>query len=166
MPRKGTVKPAMPLPQQLADDLDRWLAGKPIHAHEVSVRERLVKWSRRQPLLAGAALTLGCGMCSVVDPRHFSLAKRRAACHGSAEPERCEDVISITNRNSAASSRAAVDSSRNADGRSDNKAEKPNSNSTVHGARPSTHFMPPTCYCSMRRGKGENLTAVSDLLSR
>ena len=43
----------------LADDLERWLAGKPIHAREVSVRERLVKWSRRQPLLAGAAGTLG-----------------------------------------------------------------------------------------------------------
>ena len=42
----------------LADDLERWLAGKPIHARDVSVRERLVKWSRRQPLLAGAAATL------------------------------------------------------------------------------------------------------------
>ena len=49
----------------LADDLERWLVGKPIHAREVSIRERLVKWSRRQPLLAGAAATIGvaCVRC-------------------------------------------------------------------------------------------------------
>ncbi len=44
---------------ELADDLGRWLDGKPIHARDVSVRERLVKWARRQPLLAGAAATIG-----------------------------------------------------------------------------------------------------------
>ena len=44
---------------ELADDLGRWLEGKPIQARDVSVRERMVKWSQRQPLLAGAAATIG-----------------------------------------------------------------------------------------------------------
>jgi WD40 repeat protein len=42
----------------LADDLDRWLAGKPIEARPVTTTERLVKWSRRQPLLAGSLGTV------------------------------------------------------------------------------------------------------------
>jgi serine/threonine protein kinase/WD40 repeat protein len=37
----------------LADDLERWLRGEPIHARPSSARERLVKWIRRRPALAG-----------------------------------------------------------------------------------------------------------------
>jgi tRNA A-37 threonylcarbamoyl transferase component Bud32 len=49
----------------LADDLERWLAGEPIQARRASLRERAVKWARRQPVLAGAfgaaaILALGC----------------------------------------------------------------------------------------------------------
>jgi len=36
----------------LADDLDRWLAGEPIHARSVSRREQFLKWVRRKPALA------------------------------------------------------------------------------------------------------------------
>ena len=43
---------------RFADDLERWLEDKPIQARKVSVPERLVKWGRRQPLLAGAAGTI------------------------------------------------------------------------------------------------------------
>jgi WD40 repeat protein len=39
---------------ELADDLDRWLAGKPILARPVSWLERLVSWARRKPELATA----------------------------------------------------------------------------------------------------------------
>lgn len=42
----------------LADDLERWLDGQPILARPVTTVERLVKWSRRQPLLAGSLATV------------------------------------------------------------------------------------------------------------
>lgn len=45
--------------EALADDLERWLDGKPIEARPVTATERLVKWSRRQPLLAGSLATVG-----------------------------------------------------------------------------------------------------------
>ena len=37
----------------LAEDLERWLDGRPITARPVSTRERAVKWVRRKPALAG-----------------------------------------------------------------------------------------------------------------
>src|SRR5262249_51030873 len=38
----------------LADDLDRWLRGEPVHARRSSPWERTLKWGRRRP--AAAAL--------------------------------------------------------------------------------------------------------------
>jgi tRNA A-37 threonylcarbamoyl transferase component Bud32 len=37
----------------LAEDLERWLKGEPIQARASSVLERVVKWARRQPAIAG-----------------------------------------------------------------------------------------------------------------
>jgi hypothetical protein len=37
----------------LADDLERWLEGRPIVARRVPSWERAVKWARRKPSLAG-----------------------------------------------------------------------------------------------------------------
>jgi serine/threonine-protein kinase len=54
----------------LADDLDRWLAGRAIHARPCGRAERAVKWARRHPeraalaALAGAlVLALAAGFC-------------------------------------------------------------------------------------------------------
>jgi serine/threonine-protein kinase len=41
--------------QAVADELDRYLAGKPILARPVSRAERVVRWCRRNPLVAGSA---------------------------------------------------------------------------------------------------------------
>jgi WD40 repeat protein/predicted Ser/Thr protein kinase len=43
---------------ELADDLERWLQGQPIHARPMTARERLVRWVTRRP-----ALTAMIGMC-------------------------------------------------------------------------------------------------------
>jgi WD40 repeat protein len=42
--------------EALAEDLDLWLTGKPIHARPASVPERLLKWARRRPAIAALLL--------------------------------------------------------------------------------------------------------------
>lgn len=42
--------------QELADELDRLLNGEPIRARPIAAAERLARWCRRQPALAGAAV--------------------------------------------------------------------------------------------------------------
>lgn len=44
--------------EALADDLERWLEGKPILARPTTPLERTWKWARRQPILAGAFSTV------------------------------------------------------------------------------------------------------------
>src|SRR5439155_4322798 len=48
--------------RELADDLDSWLAGRPITARPVSAPMRALRWARRNPAVAVmAALLLGLG---------------------------------------------------------------------------------------------------------
>ncbi len=44
--------------QGLADDLRRWLEGRPIVARRSSLRERAVKWARRRPAVAAMSGTM------------------------------------------------------------------------------------------------------------
>jgi eukaryotic-like serine/threonine-protein kinase len=47
-----------PTAAALADDLDRYLAGRPILARRVTWGRRLVQWCRRHPLVAGLSATV------------------------------------------------------------------------------------------------------------
>ncbi|MFQ3652334.1 MAG: protein kinase, partial [Gemmataceae bacterium] len=44
----------------LADDLQRWLAGEPVHARPVSRWMLAWKWARRRPALAGLMASVAC----------------------------------------------------------------------------------------------------------
>jgi len=43
---------------EMADDLDRWLAGRETLARPINIRERFVRWCRRKPVVAGLSVTL------------------------------------------------------------------------------------------------------------
>ncbi|HJT77030.1 MAG TPA: protein kinase, partial [Gemmataceae bacterium] len=51
---------------ELADDLDRWLAGKPVRARRAGPWERALKWVRRRPALAGLLAVLALSMVALV----------------------------------------------------------------------------------------------------
>jgi tetratricopeptide (TPR) repeat protein len=69
--------------QALADDLQNWLDGKPIQARPVGTVERWVKWARRSPGQAAAAvllvLLLGVGTTGVVLYGLYQNARREAS---------------------------------------------------------------------------------------
>jgi serine/threonine protein kinase len=46
-------------PRELAEDLQRFVEDKPIRARQVSQTERLWRWCRRNPALAGATVAVG-----------------------------------------------------------------------------------------------------------
>ena len=52
-----------PTAGQLAEDLRRFVAGRPILARRSSAIERSWRWSRRNPLLAGAVGAVAAARC-------------------------------------------------------------------------------------------------------
>jgi serine/threonine protein kinase len=67
----------------LADDLQRWLDGRPIHARPVSGVERAWRWCRRRPVVAALtatlALSLSLGFLSIALLWRRAEAERRRA---------------------------------------------------------------------------------------
>jgi WD40 repeat protein/tRNA A-37 threonylcarbamoyl transferase component Bud32 len=66
--------------QALAEDLDNWLAGRPIQVRPVGAWERSWKWVRRNPVVAGsvaavAVLDLGAGVATLLAVRAESRAQ-------------------------------------------------------------------------------------------
>jgi hypothetical protein len=62
----------------IADDLERWLAGKPIQARRTGAVERLVKWVRRRPGVAVAAAGLLVSLLMLAGVTGWVLADREA----------------------------------------------------------------------------------------
>jgi WD40 repeat protein/serine/threonine protein kinase len=66
--------------QALADDLERWLAGKPILARPLGRLDRLWRWSRRNPLVAalvGAITVLAVALLIALPVGTFLIAEQR-----------------------------------------------------------------------------------------
>jgi tRNA A-37 threonylcarbamoyl transferase component Bud32 len=54
-----------PSAEALAEDLTRWLAGKPTQARPLGLRQRTVKWARRRPALAALLTALPLLLVSI-----------------------------------------------------------------------------------------------------
>jgi WD40 repeat protein/predicted Ser/Thr protein kinase len=72
-----------PTCQEFADDLRRWLEGEPVRARHAGAGERLVRWCRREPRLALAAVAvalclLAIALVSTVSARREASARRAA----------------------------------------------------------------------------------------
>src|SRR5262249_25831799 len=64
--------------QLLADDLQRYLDGRPIQARPVSTWERAWKWARREPARAAAVAAIGLALLGgAVGAIFFSLYKEQ-----------------------------------------------------------------------------------------
>jgi serine/threonine-protein kinase len=77
--------------EALADDLDRWLEGKPITARRISSAKRLWMWCRRNPVVAGA-ISLAASALVAVAVLSFLYARHqvRAAERIARERDRAE----------------------------------------------------------------------------
>jgi tetratricopeptide (TPR) repeat protein len=74
--------------QALAEDLDRFLAGEPIHARPIGHWERTLKWARRRPLAAALALVISLSILLLVVAVLAIMQMRVLAAHASEQKAR------------------------------------------------------------------------------
>lgn len=80
--------------RDLADDLDRFLAHRPIRARRPPFPERVAKWVRRQPLLAGAALAgLAAAGAAIAGAAYHVIELRRANIQITASRDLARDFL-------------------------------------------------------------------------
>jgi WD40 repeat protein len=84
----------------LAEDLDRWLEGRPIAARRVSPLERSVKWARRKPALAGLlAISTASLLGGFLLVGWYNLRLSRALADSLRQQRRAERSAYIANVN-------------------------------------------------------------------
>jgi tRNA A-37 threonylcarbamoyl transferase component Bud32 len=79
--------------QALADDLRRWLEGEPVTARQPGMAERLVRWSRRNPALAGLLGVTLLALVSVSVLAAVALGKEREARQEADKAEKARNFL-------------------------------------------------------------------------
>src|SRR2546423_4331030 len=97
----------------LAEDLDRWLEGRPIKARPASPPERLWRWSRRNPKLAGSVVAClilgGVGLTEkIASARLSSILQRVKIAQRSVAVTPFEDLDEISTTSNPAQSVASA----------------------------------------------------------
>ena len=92
---------------ELADDLEHWLEGRPIVARPVAPPVRLWRWSRRNPTLAGALLSIlvlaSIGVVSIVaSSRLSSIVQEAEIAQHTITVTPLEDLSELSDSSSAA----------------------------------------------------------------
>src|SRR5262249_22802009 len=93
-----------PSAEALADDLERWRRGEPIHARPINSLERTLKWARRRPAIAGllAELLLVTVLgCAGITWKYLDAEPHRLKAEGLAEEFRNQTVISDQRKTAA-----------------------------------------------------------------
>ena len=103
--------------EALAEDLKRWLAGEPIQARPTGRVERLWRWSRRKPLVAGLLalvllVALG-GFLGVLGQWQVAVANEQQANANAAKAEKKEEEVN-QQRNEAQQQRDEAQKQRDA----------------------------------------------------
>jgi WD40 repeat protein/tRNA A-37 threonylcarbamoyl transferase component Bud32 len=96
--------------QALAEDLERWRAGEPIVARRTGALERLAKWARRRPAVAGLTLAVFLSLLGLLVLGVWSHINIR---RGLDEVER-QRIVAVDAREREAEQRAAAESARDA----------------------------------------------------
>ncbi len=82
--------------EALADDLRRYLAGSPILARRVGLRERAWKWSRRQPAAASLVVVALAATLGLAASGCYLLGRERAADQAAGQLRiKAEGVLSV-----------------------------------------------------------------------
>jgi WD40 repeat protein len=106
--------------EALAEDLERWLRGEPIQARPTGTGERMLKWARRQPVVAGSvaavavALVLGAAVAT-----YFGLRADASARQARADKEAADKAHEAADK-----ARQATDNALRAVEREKTKAEQ------------------------------------------
>ena len=84
VPRKRPTR-RYPTAEELAQDLTRWLEGRPIHARPVTQAEKFARWCRRNPAVAGLAASVALALLlGATLSTRFAFQERKARIRAQA----------------------------------------------------------------------------------
>lgn len=84
---------------ELADDLDRYLEGRPVAARPITLPERAAKWARRRPVAAlTATLSVAFVITAIVGTAYHVIQLEQANDQISRSRDRAEEAMAVATR--------------------------------------------------------------------